>query len=708
VRAERIGFRMTLSEPLELVEGETHPMTLTASDAAITLEKLEVSSRKSCGLDEEEGSDLFAIWTEVEKALELQIATDESGLYSYRAEVYDNVRVDLEGRPTNPSNAEAQTYETTIHGSSGFYAFDPEVLVERGFRWGAHHFFAPDARTLLSEPFQTLLSEPFQNAHCYRPRRKGDRLGLAFEPEHSTGDRVDVEGTLWLDAADGKLRTLEYRYVSDRVPQSVLDGGYLEFEQLPEGAWIIRRWWIREPYGRRRPGNYYREGGGRILAVLRRETDWEETAERLAPVARVTDLPDRAEAATVPIAGAPARTAPPPFSLPEDVAGGLSLFRAPPGSTDVTDMLARNPDFASSPADEAVAARAALWRRARQPDRALAALGDAYEPGATDTRLGLVEAERARVLFAEGRSSEAAASFRTACATGDSLTLESLWTDLRGLATASEIADWETRPSTTRCVLLGDMLAERALSAGLSVRERLAVHYARLERARTDWRLHSPRVQAGAADSLGRHPDLELDDRGLIYLRMGEPDEEAYATGDSDNPNAMGNPVVGWRFDRPQGNRIYFFSPLTRMGVGVGDYRLLDAPWRAVGVGYAATQLEILTEDELRPFKLGALSNLYLSFQGLDPRYTTFAYRAARGGTSLINDLARQRQETMVDVAFAAGSIPDAPDLEPSLGFAWERLRFFDPASPHPGAPRCGCWPEPERETWSERRIRTG
>ena len=35
----------------------------------------------------------------------------------------------------------------------------------------------------------------------------------------------------------------------------------------------------------------------------------------------------------------------------------------------------------------------------------------------------------------------------------------------------------------------------------------------------------------------------------------------------------------------------------------------------------------------------------------------------------------------MVDVAFAAGSIPDAPDLDPSLGFAWERLRFFDPSS---------------------------
>ena len=128
---------------------------------------------------------------------------------------------------------------------------------------------------------------------------------------------------------------------------------------------------------------------------------------------------------------------------------------------------------------------------------------------------------------AAGVADGSAAAFSTECARGDSLTLEALWTDIRGLATSAEIEEWEARPTSTRCAMLGYMLAERAMLAGLTVPERLAVHYQRLERARADWGLRSKRVQAGAADSLGRHPDLMFDDRGFIFLRMGEPDEVA-------------------------------------------------------------------------------------------------------------------------------------------------------------------------------------
>ena len=277
-------------------------------------------------------------------------------------------------------------------------------------------------------------------------------------------------------------------------------------------------------------------------------------------------------------------------------------------------------------------------------------------------------------LFAEGRSAEGTAAFQAACATGDSLTLEALWKDIRGLATSAELEDWETRPSGSRCAMLGDMLAERALRAGLTVHERLTIHYARLRKARADWGLRSKRVQAGAADSLGRHPDLMFDDRGLIYLRMGEPDEVAYAF--AGPPGGMGNRVEGWRYDRPQGPRIFFFSPVTEMGVGEADYRLLEAPWRAVGQQYGATQLQILDE-----FPRDWVRDLYMSFQGLDPHYATLAYRVEAGDTSLLQDLTKDRQETLADIKFAADSVPDVPDLKSSVRFAWERLRFFNPSS---------------------------
>ena len=289
------------------------------------------------------------------------------------------------------------------------------------------------------------------------------------------------------------------------------------------------------------------------------------------------------------------------------------------------------------------------------------------------------EAVLPRSLFSEGLSAEGAEAFRTACATGDSLTLEALWTDFRGLATSAELEDWETRPSASRCDVLRGMLAERAVRSGLTVEQRLAVHYERLARARAEWGLRSPRVQTGPADSLGRHPELEFDDRGLIYLRLGEPDEVAYAFA-SLSPSGMGNRVEGWRYDRPEGPRVFFFSPLTQMAVGIADFRLLDAPWRAMGISYGITEAEIV---DLPPKALQALGEYILSFQGLDPAYSTIAYRTARGrgGTELLQDLATQKRETMADIAFAVDSIPDAPEVSPSLRFAWERLRFFDPSS---------------------------
>ena len=282
---------------------------------------------------------------------------------------------------------------------------------------------------------------------------------------------------------------------------------------------------------------------------------------------------------------------------------------------------------------------------------------------------------------AAGLADGFAADLSAECARGDSLKLEALWTDIRGLATSSELEEWEARPTSTRCAMLGDMLAERAMLAGLTVPERLAVHYQRLARARADWGLRSKRVQAGAADSIGRHPDLMFDDRGFIYLRMGEPDEVAYAIAGPDD--SMGNRVEGWRYDRPEGARIFFFSPVSITGVGVEDFRLLDAPWRAVGEKYAATQLDLvdLADIEIEGYGESPLKNLLLSFQGLDPYYATLAYRSVRGGTSLLQDLNEERLRTMGDIKFASDSVPDAPDLDPVLRFAWERLRFFNPAS---------------------------
>jgi hypothetical protein len=53
---------------------------------------------------------------------------------------------------------------------------------------------------------------------------------------------------LWLDAATGELRRLEFVYVNlpSSVPRENADG-WVEFRKLPRGAWIVDRWALRLP-----------------------------------------------------------------------------------------------------------------------------------------------------------------------------------------------------------------------------------------------------------------------------------------------------------------------------------------------------------------------------------------------------------------------------------------------------------------------------
>jgi hypothetical protein len=146
----------------------------------------------------------------------------------------------------------------------------------------------------------------------------------------------------------------------------------------------------------------------------------------------------------------------------------------------------------------------------------------------------------------------------------------------------------------------------------------------------------------------------------------------AYAGTEGD----MGNRVEGWRYDDRDGPRVFFFSPVTRLGVGLRDYRLLEALWRAMGHWNAAEPIDFLAKIPEAP-----LRNLYLSFQGLDPTYASLAYRTqTRTAAGLQAELSDDRQSTLANVAYVVDSIPDAPDLDPSVQFSWERLRFFNPA----------------------------
>lgn len=139
-------------------------------------------------------------------------------------------------------------------------------------------YHAPDA--------DVLLSAAFRRDHCYsladRPRNRRGLVGLAFAPlpERTTGE---VEGVLWLDERSFELRLVEFRYVGGGDLGEAA-GGELHFERLTNGAWVLRRWFVRMPHAR---GYAASPVGvdGRLPSVLVRPSDprlVEEGAE-LAP-----------------------------------------------------------------------------------------------------------------------------------------------------------------------------------------------------------------------------------------------------------------------------------------------------------------------------------------------------------------------------------------------------------------------------------------
>src|SRR5690606_33312388 len=104
-------------------------------------------------------------------------------------------------------------------------------------------FFAPSA--------EVLLSDSFVEHHCMRlvpgQGEAAGLVGLAFEPVR--GRNVpDIQGTFWLDAHSAQLRYLEFTYVApnSRYPTAGARGR-VDFATLPNGAWFVRRWFIRMP-----------------------------------------------------------------------------------------------------------------------------------------------------------------------------------------------------------------------------------------------------------------------------------------------------------------------------------------------------------------------------------------------------------------------------------------------------------------------------
>ena len=237
VRAERIGFESTESVLVEVAEGRISEIDLVAPTRAIVIEGLDVEGGRRCDMRPEQGRETLALWEEAKKALDVALWADDDGRFVYDLRSWTR-RYGQSGRRLISERVDRRTHV----GRHAFRAVSPESLAEEGFVQGnaaeGQFYFAPDAGVLLSQAFL--------GTHCFEAVQGGDRLGLEFSPVPGR-DLSEVAGTLWFERGTSRLESLEYRYVN--VTEAVGDrfGGEVVFEELPGGAWIVRRWEIRMP-----------------------------------------------------------------------------------------------------------------------------------------------------------------------------------------------------------------------------------------------------------------------------------------------------------------------------------------------------------------------------------------------------------------------------------------------------------------------------
>jgi hypothetical protein len=378
--------------------------------------------------------------------------------------------------------------------------------------------------------------------------------------------------------------------------------------------------------------------------------------------------------------------------LARELDNALSLYRRSLDSSGVAGLLEQWNEEGGPRTDLDYLIVAALWRRAGVTGRALAALERVDSAG---DNVALADLERARVQFSYGlrdgrgdTDSPAAAlsdvwgsqSFWAACRAMNPRVKAELWSDFRGLALPAEAEEWNRLPADGEaCAWVRGFLARRALGMAISIDERLAMHYRRLEHAREWYYLRKPRFTRDLTDRMGRPDSLEFDDRGLVFLRMGPPDRQAGEL----NVSVQSN--VSWAYYDPGGPRIYHFAPVSRIFAAsfqpLGDYRLLEN--LAYASGRTMTQ-------ELLDAGGQAFARLYASRAGLDMGFARLAFDYAmmgnelggyRSPADLLRVLAMEREQTRADAEAVMQRVPDVPQVVPVVSYAQELLRFWDPGS---------------------------
>jgi len=288
---------------------------------------------------------------------------------------------------------------------------------------------------------------------------------------------------------------------------------------------------------------------------------------------------------------------------------------------------------------EVLLARGRVEREVGDGDSALAAL-QGYLASGANRQLGLLEV--ARTMFLLGRY-DGTQPYYEGAALDDSVAVAAYRADLAAIASDSVLGEFDRVQGPRRAAYLRQFWSDRDRIELRAEGERLREHYRRLFYARKNFYL----------TSLNRHYDIveryrsgsrDFDDRGVIYIRHGEPSSRATYAAPGLEPNES------WRYSRPEGDLIFHFMARE----DVQDFKLVESLFDVLGFSNALALRGGLSGSDGDP----VAQELLLSRERLAPIYGRLQ-TAGRIATGRYQDEERQQGQASI----AVGTTSDSYEL---------------------------------------------
>jgi GWxTD domain-containing protein len=247
--------------------------------------------------------------------------------------------------------------------------------------------------------------------------------------------------------------------------------------------------------------------------------------------------------------------------------------------------------------------RGRVEREVGDVDSALAAF-HGFLAGGGRRGLGLIELARTQFLAGtlDGQS-----AYYEGAALDDPVVVDQYRADLSLVANDSALAEFNANSGERRVAFLHRFWGRRDRASLLQDGERLREHYRRLYYARRNFQLASTNRHYDIVERF-RSGSQDYDDRGLIYIRHGEPTARA-------RYNAPGMQLnESWQYARAGGDLIFHFVARE----DVQDYKLVESLFDILGFSEAVA----LRGDRDNSVAAGRANELLLTREKFSPVYS--------------------------------------------------------------------------------------